>query len=299
MGATDSRYIPVAEDIGYELIAEVGYTDGHGPGKKALSPLPVPPKVVVDVPSAPGNLQAAPRDRSVLLTWESASDNGSALTRYEYQQSTDGGTTWSPGWTTIALPADTDAADLTEHTVTGLTNGTVYTFEVRAVNAIGEGAAAQVTLPPENLRARWVFAGSHLLANNKAQLTWDDPGDARITGWDYRQKAGAAAWGSWQQIPGSSATTVTHSVERLQIWRTYRFQVRARYGTFTGAEPEAVLTPLPVFTQPPAVIQNSGDGKAQFKVGFDFPVGDVDLPDGLVPNEYIEMEVTKTTAGGG
>ena len=302
MGATDSRYTPVAEDIGYELIAEVGYTDGHGPGEKALSPLPVPPKVVVDVPSAPGNLQAAPRDRSVLLTWESASDNGSALTRYEYQQSTDGGTTWSPGWTTIALPADTDAADLTEHTVTGLTNGTVYTFEVRAVNAIGEGAAAQVTLPPENLRARWVFAGSHLLANNKAQLTWDDPDDDRITGWDYRQKAGAAAWGSWQQITGSSATTVTHSVEAVQIWRPYRFQVQARYGPGTddtGPESaEAVLTPLPVFTQPPAVIQNSGDGKAQFKVGFDFPVGDVDLPDGLVPNEYIEMEVTKTTAAG-
>ena len=249
-------------------------------------------------PSAPENLRAAPRDRAVLLTWDTPpSNNGSPLTGYEYRQSTDGGTTWSPGWTTISLPADTDAADLEEHTVTGLTNGTVYTFEVRAVNEVGEGAAAQVTLPPENLRARWVFGGLHLLANNQAQLTWDDPGDSRITGWDSRQKAGAAAWEDWEGITGSGATTVTHSVEGVEIWRTYRFQVRPRYGTHTGAEPEVVLSPLPVLTQAPVVVPRSGDGKAQFEVGFDLPV-DVDLPDGDVPNEYFQIEVTETTAAG-
>ena len=250
------------------------------------------------VPLAPGNLKAAPRDQAVLLTWDTpAANNGSPLTGYEYRQSTDGGATWSPDWGTIPLPSGTTAADLTEHTVTSLTNGTVYTFEVRAVNEVGEGAAAQVTLPPENLRARWVFGGLHLLANNKAQLTWDDPDDDRITGWDYRQKAGAAAWEDWEGITGSGATTVTHSVEGVEIWRTYRFQVRARYGTHTGAEPEVVLFPLPVLTQAPVVVPRSGDGKAQFEVGFDLPV-DVDLPDGDVPNEYFQIEVTETTAAG-
>ena len=300
MGATDSRYTPVAEDIGYELIAEVGYTDGHGPGKKALSPLPVPPKVVVDVPSAPGNLQAAPRDRSVLLTWESASDNGSALTRYEYQQSTDGGTTWSPGWTTIALPADTDAADLTEHTVTGLTNGTVYTFEVRAVNAIGEGAAAQVTLPPENLRARWVLDGLDIFADHKVTLTWDDPGDTRITGWDTRRKAGSLAWEGWQEISGSGATTVTHTVEGVKMWRAHRFKVRPRYGTFTGAEPEVMLSPPSHFRQLLSVKPRGGAGKAQFEVGFDLSDEDEDLPESAytVPSDNVRYQLVTVSATG-
>ena len=248
------------------------------------------------MPSAPGNLQAAPRDRSVLLTWESASNNGSPLTGYEYQQSTDGGITWDPDWGPISLPADTDAADLEEHTVPGLTDGTVYTFEVRAVNEVGEGAAAQVTLPPENLRARWVFGGLHILSNHKAQLTWDDPGDSRITGWDSRQKAGTLAWEDWEGITGSGATTVTHSVEGVQIWRTYRFKVRARYGTHTGAEPEVVLSPpLPILTQAPVVASRSGDGKAQFEVGFDLPVdGPTDLPEGQLPNDYFKLRLRRS-----
>ena len=190
MGATDSRYTPVAEDIGYELIAEVGYTDGHGPEKKELSPLPVPPKVVVDVPSAPGNLRAAPRDRAVLLTWDTPPDNGSALTRYDYRQSTDGGTTWSPDWGTIPLPSGTTAADLEEHTVTSLTNGTVYTFEVRAVNEVGDGAAAQVTMPPENLAAEWVLDGLDIFADHKVTLTWDDPGDTPHYGMGHTAEGG-------------------------------------------------------------------------------------------------------------
>ena len=297
-GATSSTYRPVAEDIGQRISARASYTDGFDEtNTKSEDSAPTGP--VAGPPLAPGNLQAAPRDQAVLLTWDTpAANNGSALTGYEYRQSTDGGTTWDPDWTAMSLPAGTDAADLEEHTVTGLTNGTMYTFEVRAVNEVGEGAAAQVTMPPENLAAEWVLDGLHIFADHKAKLTWDDPGDSRITGWDYRQKAGNAAWEDWQEITGSSATTVTHSVEGLKIWRTYRFKVRARYGTHTGAEPEVELSPaLPGLTQAPAVFHRGGDGKAQFEVGIDRPV-DIDLPDGLLPNEYIQLEVTKTTAGG-
>ena len=82
------------------------------------------------VPSAPRNLLAEGGDEQVKLTWEAAeNDGGSAIRDYEYR--IDGKGRW------ISI-GSTD----TTHTVTGLVNGTAYTFEVRAVNRIGRGRAS-------------------------------------------------------------------------------------------------------------------------------------------------------------
>ena len=59
------------------------------------------------------------------------SNGGSVITNYEY--TTDGGTTW-----TAFSPVTTSSPV----TVSGLTNGTTYPFQLRAVNAIGPGAAS-------------------------------------------------------------------------------------------------------------------------------------------------------------
>ena len=81
-------------------------------------------------PGAPRNLLAEGGDGQVKLTWEApASDGGAAITDYEYRIDR------RNPWTAIG---STD----TTHTVTGLVNGTVYVFEVRAVNRIGRGRAS-------------------------------------------------------------------------------------------------------------------------------------------------------------
>lgn len=80
-------------------------------------------------PGAPTNLTATPQDTAVALSWTAPSNGGSAITHYEYRLSTDGGSTWSSAINT--------GSTTTSYTVTGLTNGTAYTFQVRAVNAIG------------------------------------------------------------------------------------------------------------------------------------------------------------------
>ena len=81
------------------------------------------------VPGAPTDLKAEAGDKQVKLTWTApASDGGSEITRYEV--SMNGGTWKATGGTT------------TTYTVTGLTNGTEYTFQVRAVNGKGAGAAS-------------------------------------------------------------------------------------------------------------------------------------------------------------
>ena len=90
------------------------------------------------VPGAPTNLTAVGGNGEVVLSWDApASDGGAAITDYEYR--IDGRNPW------ISI-----GSTLTTHTVTGLVNGTAYTFEVRAVNAVGKSFAPnQVETTPE------------------------------------------------------------------------------------------------------------------------------------------------------
>lgn len=87
-------------------------------------------------PSAPQNFTAVASDRQVTLTWTAPSDKGdSDIIKYEVSK--DNGSTW------------TDAGLVVTYTFTGLTNGTSYTFKVRAVNGSGSGAAASKVAKPE------------------------------------------------------------------------------------------------------------------------------------------------------
>ena len=77
------------------------------------------------VPDTPTNLMADATDGTVTLAWEAPEDDGgSAVTDYEYRINSRG------GWISIG-------STNTTHTVTGLTNGSAYVFQVRAVNAAG------------------------------------------------------------------------------------------------------------------------------------------------------------------
>ncbi len=91
----------------------------------------------------PGALRAAPGSGQVKLAWTAAFAGTQTITRYTYRQSSDGGTTWGT-WTVV-----TGGASATTQTVTGLTNGTAYSFEVRAESAVVNGpAAGPVTATP-------------------------------------------------------------------------------------------------------------------------------------------------------
>ncbi len=93
-------------------------------------------------PAAVTNFAAVAGDQQVTLSWDNP--NNASITTYQYRQSTDSGSNWSPDWTNITGSDE----NTTSHTVENLKNGTEYTFEVRAVNATGNGAAVSVSATP-------------------------------------------------------------------------------------------------------------------------------------------------------
>ncbi len=100
---------------------------------------PLPPAVVTPlstttitaataVPGAPTNVVATAGNASATLTWSApASDGGSAVIGYVITPSSGSPVT---------------VGDVTSDTVTGLTNGSPYSFTVAAINAVGTGPAS-------------------------------------------------------------------------------------------------------------------------------------------------------------
>lgn len=97
---------------------------GEGPKSNETSArMPVPP-------SRPLNLEGAGGNQQVLLTWDPpANDGGSPILNYSiYRGNTSGGETHH-----------VDVGNVTNYTDTGLKNGQMYFYRVRARNVVGEG----------------------------------------------------------------------------------------------------------------------------------------------------------------
>ena len=132
------------------------------------------------VPGAPRNLTATPGDQRMTLIWERPTDNGGLpITSYQYIQKEEDGSFGS--WVSID-DSGPRGANETSYTVTGLKNGTIYSFRVRAVNALGPGdPSAEATAEPSTSafrRARRASLnilptfGRTMLRNSVDALTW-------------------------------------------------------------------------------------------------------------------------------
>ena len=155
---------------GREYIFEVRAVNALGKGgaetvqatpKRRIAPPPPPPPPrngggggLLFPPEAPAGLAAMPGDGAVRLEWSPPeSDGGTPILRYEYRLKEGQGEFGE--WTPIEDSAAGEV-NATGYVVGGLDNGTVYVFELRGVNLVGEGPESEAVEAVMGLdRAYW------------------------------------------------------------------------------------------------------------------------------------------------
>ncbi len=191
-------------------------------------------------PGLPGDLAAEERDESVSLTWSAAPTGDAPVLDYSYRVRRSGSSTWDPDWTVLF-----GGSGRNSHTESGLTNGQEYIIQVRARNATGDGAAAEVTASPKDEPgAPDVTVESR---NESLLVTWSLPDDGGRSATEYRVqwKSGAESFDSSRQ---ATATTMQYTIPSLTNDRGYRVRVQAMnevgWGPWSGDRP-GTPTPRP------------------------------------------------------
>ena len=188
-------------------------------------------------PSAPTNLTATPApdatpQLAVDLSWTAGHDGGSAITSHQYRYNRNSGSFGS--WTTIESSAAGETND-TSFTVTGLSAidnlATTFTFEVRAINDIGNGTesveADTFITTPSNLTNVAVAVGDRQL-----EFTWDAPanGGSKILRYTYGVNTSfenTEIVPPHTTIPSSDAETTSLTVTGLTNGVAYDVRINA------------------------------------------------------------------------
>lgn len=130
---------------------------------------------VQTAPIAPASVWASPGDGAANVSWAAPSSGGSPLTSYMITPYAGGSAL--PPTTVTGSPPPTSAV------ISGLTNGTPYTFTVSATNAIGTSppsAPSNQTIPSAQPQGQWsalqtspMVAISSILMDNGNFIFWD------------------------------------------------------------------------------------------------------------------------------
>ena len=195
-------------------------------------------------PGAPDNVHATRGNGEATVTWMTpASDGGSPITGYTVTAS--------------------DGASVTTVNTTvvfgGLTNGTSYTFTVRATNSVGDSAESTPSNPVTPATTPGAPTGVQATgANASATVTWTAPasdGGSPIVRYTVTASPGGAT---------ATSTTTSATVTGLQNGFPYTFTVVATndVGNGPSSSPSNTVIPLPVPGPPLGVTATGGDGSA-------------------------------------
>ncbi len=219
-------------------------------------------------PGAPTIGTATPGHASATVTWRPpTSDGGSPITGYLITPYI--GTTAQTGIT---------VGDVLSYDVTGLTNGTTYTFTVAAINAIDTGPASGMSNPvtPVGVAPGAPTIGTATPGNASATVTWKAPasdGGSPITGYLITPYIGTTA-----QAGITVGDVLSYDVTGLTNGTTYTFTVAAINAINTGP-PSEQSNPVTPATAPGApTIGTATAGNASATVTWKAPASDGGSP---------------------
>ena len=200
---------------------------------------------------APPNFSASPgsANDSVDLAWGAVT----GATKYQYRYKMDDDSSYpsqgAGAWADIPDSGTNGLADETSYTVTGLTGGEVYDFELRAhtaANTFGTAAMASAKAQPQ--APPTAFTAATGTNPGEIDLSWTVPTGSTHTGFQFRHKRTGqadAAYIGWENVPDSAsdgrANETSHTIDSLWAGVRYTVQIRAQSAT-TESEPGASTT---------------------------------------------------------
>ncbi|MCX2750522.1 fibronectin type III domain-containing protein, partial [Arthrobacter sp. MI7-26] len=214
-------------------------------------------------PAAPTGVRATAGNASATVSWTAPANGGSPITSYAVIP--------HAGATTLAPVTVSGNPPATSTTVTGLTNGTAYTFTVTVTNAIGTSPASAASAPVTPTAAATAPAApagvSATAGNASATVSWTAPGNggSAITSYTVTPSSGGTALAPVTVSGNPPATTAT--VTGLTNGTAYTFTVTATnaIGTSPASAASAPVTPVAAATAPAAptgVRATAGDASA-------------------------------------
>ena len=190
-------------------------------------------RVKDDLPAAPTGVTADASHDSVTLSW-TAPASGSAVTGYRVLRGTDANSL-------TAIAQDTGSAG-TEYTDSTVAEETTYFYAVLALSQDGDGAqSATISAATPAAPQPVPSAPTSLVAtpsHDQVTLSWDDPQNSSITGYQIWRGADAASLASIQADTGSTATTYVDGTVTAET--AYHYAVSAINAAGTGDRSGAV-----------------------------------------------------------
>ena len=211
--------------VTYTVQVRAVTANGKGGWSDRLEFVPVGNLQVLQ-PAAPAIVGVTPGGLEATLAWEMTEAvegiTGWQVRYGEFDRNTLTVDGWGE-WTDLAGAG----GDARSYTVTGLSAGTDYGVQLRAMVGALAGAASPMNLISGVLPEVTGLAAAP--AEGAVALRWTAPSAADdIRYWQVRWKAAeAAAWGNWTNIADSTATTAAHTVTGLDNGTRYAFRVRA------------------------------------------------------------------------
>ncbi len=260
----------------YYFIVTATNSAGESVATTAVSATPA------TVPDAPTDVETAPGNTEVTVSWTAPSDTGGAdITDYTVYWADSAGVT-----TDSSTNKSTGTAD-TSLTITGLTNGLSYYFIVTATNSIGESVATTaVSATPATVAPDAPTDVATAPGNTEVTVSWTAPSDtggADITDYTvyWADSAGVTTDSSTNKSTGTADTSLT--ITGLTNGLSYYFIVTATNSIGESvASTEVSATPTPVVPdEPTAVAAVSGPGAGEVTVSWTAPsdTGGADITD--------------------
>ncbi len=223
----------VASDLsnGTAYTFQVSATNAVGTGDLSLASDSV---TTWDVPDAPDQPYAeVASSTTVTVTWLAPANNGSAIEGYKVEQSVDAGVTWVDS---TCIPALTPAS--TSCVASDLSNGTAYTFQVSATNAVGTGdlSLASDSVTTWDVPDAPDQPDAEVASSTTVTVTWSAPANngSAIEGYKVEQQAAGGAWVVSTCIPALTPASTSCVASGLSNGTAYTFQVSATNAVGTG-----------------------------------------------------------------